>query len=171
MQFISSDTNVWIDFFTIEKTELPFRLPFSYIMYEEAIKDEFCSPPELGKELVSYGLIPVDITIEEFSLAEEYGTKYNKLSKYDRIALAIAKKREIVLLTGDSALRKAADQENVNIMGTLGVLDRLREQERISDTELLASLQGLLDHNGGTVRLPKTEIISRIERITRGKQC
>jgi len=33
-------------------------------MYKEAINDEFCSPPELGKELVSYGLIPVDITID-----------------------------------------------------------------------------------------------------------
>lgn len=165
MQYISSDTNVWIDFFTIKKTELPFRLPFSYIMYEEAIEDEFCSPPELGKELVSYGLIPVDITMEEFSLAEEYGSRYNKLSVYDRIALAIAKNRQIILLTGDGALRKAAKLEGVDIMGTLGVLDRLWEQDMISEAELLASLQGLLDNNGGVVRLPKTEILSRIERL------
>ena len=28
--------------------------------------------------------------VDEFFLAEEYGTRYTKLSKYDRIALAIA---------------------------------------------------------------------------------
>ena len=166
MQFISSDTNVWIDFFTIKKTELPFRLPFSYIMYEEAINDEFRSPPELGKELVSYGLIPVDITIEEFSLAQEYGISYNKLSIYDRIALAIAKNRQIILLTGDGALRKAAKQEGVEIMGTLGVLDRLWDQQRITREELRACLQNLLDNNGGIIRLPREEIVSRIERLT-----
>lgn len=50
---------------------------------------------------------------------------YPKLSIQDRIALAIAKQRNIVLLPGDMALRKAATKEGVSIMGTLGVLGRL----------------------------------------------
>jgi len=45
--------------------------------------------------------VRVDLTIEEFELAEEFGPRYPRLSIYDRIALAIAKSREIVLLTGD----------------------------------------------------------------------
>jgi len=34
MTYISSDTNIWIDFMTIEKLELPFRIPYTFLMYE-----------------------------------------------------------------------------------------------------------------------------------------
>ena len=165
MQYISSDTSVWIDFVTIQKTEIPFRLPYTYIMNRDAVEDEILSPPELGRELLSYGLVPVAITIDEFFLAEQYGINYAKLSRYDRIALAIAKCRQITLLTGDGRLRKAAKQEGVPLMGTLGILDQLWDQHRIGTDELKNCLQGLLDNNGGAVRLPAGEILSRLEMI------
>lgn len=53
MEYVSSDTNVWIDFSIIQKTKLPFRLPYTYIMNKDAITDELLSPPELGQELIS----------------------------------------------------------------------------------------------------------------------
>ena len=68
--------------------------------------------------MLEAGLVGVDITIEEFSLADSWENIYPKLSIQDRIALAIAKQRNIVL-------RKAATKEGVSIMGTLGVLGRL----------------------------------------------
>ena len=143
MEFISSDTNIWIDFVTIQKTELPFRLPYVYIMCQEAIYNELLSPPGLGEKLVHYGLIPVDFTIDEFFLAEQYGKNYIKLSIYDRIALSIAKIRQITLLTGDKALRNAAKQENVSTIGTLGILDKLWEQGYISKNEFMFCLEEL----------------------------
>lgn len=51
MEYVSSDTNIWIDFSVIQKIELPFRLPYTYIMSEDAIADELRSPPELGQEM------------------------------------------------------------------------------------------------------------------------
>ena len=78
MQFISSDTNVWIDFVTIQKLEIPFRLPYTYIMSQYAVDDELLSPLGLGQKLLSYGLLPVTITIDEFLLAEEYGNIGNR---------------------------------------------------------------------------------------------
>ena len=122
MIYISNDTNVWIDFVTIEKLDIPFRLPY---------------------------------------------TSNTKLSIYDRIALAIAKCRNITLLTGDGALRKAAKRENVAIMGTLGLLDQLWDQGRISSDEFESCLQKLLDNNGKAVRLPKDEIQSRLAKLSR----
>lgn len=101
-------------------------------MNEDAITDELLSPPELGKELISYGLKPVGISIEEFELAQSYGEKYIKLSIYDRIALSIAKNRSITLLTGDGALRKASRQEGVQVIGTLGIVDQLLMRNLIS---------------------------------------
>ena len=165
MKLISSDTNVWIDFVTIKKTEIPFRLPYTFIMSRDAVDEELLSPPGLGQELISFGLVPVDITIEEFFLAEQYGYSYKRLSIHDRVALAIAKSRQVTLLTGDRALRKAAQCEGVPFIGTLGILDQLWNQQRITADELKICLQRLLDNNGGTVRLPETEIRLRLEPL------
>ena len=170
MRYISSDTNVWIDFSIIHRLQLPFRLPYTYIMSKEAVDDELLSPPGLGAELKSYGLIPVEITREEFYLAQQYGSIYIRLSTYDRIALAIAKMRSITLLTGDGALRKAAVQEGVAIMGTLGILDQLFTDSYIDAEELRYCLEKLKESNGAAVRLPKDEIDKRLNLLHNGEQ-
>lgn len=166
MEYISSDTNVWIDFFYIQKMELPFRLPYTYIMSEDAIADELISPPELGQELITYGLKPVGISMEEFELAQVYGKKYIKLSIYDRIALSIAKNRNITLLTGDRALRNAGKKEDVQVIGTLGIIDQLIAKDLISTDEYLDCLQKLKQQNGGAIRLPPAEIESRLAKYS-----
>lgn len=163
MTYISSDTSVWIDFITIERIELPFRLPYTYIMNIDAIEDELLSPPGLGQKLIENGLKAVEMTEEEFYLAEDYGSKYTKLSIYDRIALSIAKVRDTTLLTGDKALRHAAAQEDVPVIGTLGILDRLWEREELTRDEFAACLEDLLANNGGKIRLPEKELLIRRE--------
>ena len=165
MDYICSDTNVWIDFSVIGKLELPFRLSYTYLMSRDAVEDELLSPPGLGRELVSNGLVPVEITIDEFLLAETYGTKYRRLSIYDRIALAIAKCRNITLLTGDGALRKAAKQEGVSVTGTLGLLDQLWGQKLMTVEEYQTTLMSLLDVNNGVVRLPEAELELRLSKL------
>ena len=165
MEYISSDTNVWIDFITIQKTELPFRLPYAYLMSRDAVEDELLSPPGISEELLSYGLIPVDITEDEFSLAEGFGVLYLRLSVYDRVALAIAKCRKIVLLTGDRALRQAAKRENVPILGTIALLDKLLQGHFITSEEYCDCLHDWERLNGGTIRLPKDELLARLRRF------
>ena len=165
MQFISSDTSVWIDFSTIKRMQLPFKLPYTYIMSKDAVEEELLSPPGLGLELKGYGLIPVEITIEEFYLAQEYANSYKRLSKHDCTALAIAKERKITLLTGDKALRSAAIKEDVDLIGTLGILDQLYSNGIINDKELKECLEALKKNNGGAVRLPESEIDSRLAML------
>jgi len=165
MDYISSDTNVWIDFSIIGRTELPFLLPYTYIMNSDAIDDEMLSPLGLCDDLVRRGLVRVEITIDEFTLAEEYGQCYPRLSRYDRIAMAIAKYRNITLLTGDGALRKAAMNENITMIGTIGILDQLLCGNLIDEGDYLACLHRLQKHNGKEVRLPKNEISLRINRL------
>ena len=165
MEYVSSDTNVWIDFSTIGRIELPFRLPYTYIMNNDAIDDELLSPSGLRDNLLRCGLVSVELTIEEFSLAESFGISYPQLSIYDRIALAIAKERKIVLLTGDGALRRAAKRENVVILGTIGILNQLIDGEYITEHEYKQCLLELQMHNGYEVRLPRGEIASRLQRL------
>lgn len=165
MQYISSDTNVWIDFSVIKKADIPFRLPYKFIMSRDAIDEEIISPPGLGETLVSFGLVPVEITIDEYYLADQYGSVYKKLSVYDRIALAIAKQRAITLLTGDAALRKAAKKEDVPVIGTLGIIDKLWEMQLITKQEYNYCLLSFLENNGKAIRLPKDELLLRINRL------
>lgn len=165
MEYISSDTNVWLDFATINRLEIPFKLPYTFIMNEDAIEDELLSPKEIRENLVGLGLQAVELTEEEFYLAEEYNVKYAKLSLYDSVALAIAKVRGITLMTGDGPLRKAAEQEKVFVIGTIGVLDRLYEGQYIVQEEYVWCLEELLKNNGQKVRLPEKELQKRVDNV------
>lgn len=122
MKYISSDTNVWLDFAVIGRLDAPFQLLYTYIMNEDAIEDELLSSKGLRENLKKLGLKGVELT-EEFYLAEEYNMRYRKPSLYDCVALTIAKVRGLTLMTGDGPLRKAAMAENVAVVGTIGVLD------------------------------------------------
>lgn len=166
MEFISSDTNVWIDFRVISRINLPFLLPFTYIMYAESMASELLTPVGFHEELVNAGLVGVEITYDEFTLADSWGSIYPRLSVPDRIALAIAKKRNIVLLTGDGALRKAAMRENVSVLGTIGILDKLFEGNYIQQEEYQYCLSELMKHNGAEVRLPSAELRKRLENLS-----
>lgn len=164
MEYISSDTNVWLDFAAIHRLELPFKLPYTYLMHEDAIEDELLSPKELKGTLVGFGLRAVELSEEEFYLAEEYSARYARLSRYDRVALAIAKVRGILLMTGDGSLRKAAERENVKVIGTIGILDQLFDGKYIGEKEYLYCLNALLKNNGQKGRLPEKELKKRIDR-------
>lgn len=162
MEYISSDTNIWLDFMAIDRLELPFRLPYVYLMDNDAIEDELLNPPDIGKELVKMGLQKTELTEAEFFLAEELTDRYAKPSLYDCIALAIAKMRGIILLTGDGPLRKAAKIEGVQVIGTIGILDQLVEGQYIALNEFQYCIKELLKHNGGKVRLPENELKKRL---------
>lgn len=169
MEYISSDTNVWIDFLEIAHLDFPFRLPYVYLMNGETIEDELLNPPELSSKLLRLGLQKTELTEDEFFLAEEFLEKYAKPSIYDCIALAIAKVRGLILLTGDGPLRKAAAKEGVAVMGTLGILDQLRRGKYIKDDEYADCIQKLLEKNGGKIRLPKHELEIRLQQVKKAK--
>ena len=92
--------------------------------------------------------------------------KYKRLSYYDRQALAIAKKRGIPLLIGDMALRKAAKEEGVSLLGSIGILDRLWAQGFVSKEEYAQCLEMYYEMARGVVRLPKQEFKKRIDKLS-----
>lgn len=162
MEYISSDTNIWIDFSTVDALALPFRLRCTYLMSSDALEDEWRSPKGRGTELMSLGLQAVQITTDEFYYADEIHSKNPKLSVYDTFALAIAKFRQIVLLTGDGRLRKTAEAEGVTVRGTLWIFDELLRNRLITENEYKAYMQKLKEQNGKTIRLPAVEIEKRL---------
>ena len=163
MEYISSDTNIWIDFSAVNALELPFRLDCTYLMSRDALEDEWLSPKGRGTELADLGLQTVEITTEEFYYADEIHNQHPKLSVYDTFALAIAKFRGIVLLTGDGRLRKAAAEESVTVRGTLWIFDELLRNGKISEEEYRGFMLELKKQNGSRIRLPEAEIDRRIQ--------
>ena len=89
--FISSDTNIWIDFDEINHTEHPFLLGHEYYISSASFEDELIQSDELRAALLAHGLRLTELTDEEFALASRYRTVYRKLSLYDTFALSIAK--------------------------------------------------------------------------------
>lgn len=162
MEYISSDTNIWIDFQTVDALELPFRLDCTYLMSSDTLNAEWLKPKGRGPRLVQLGLKAVDITTEEFYYADEIQSKNKRLSVYDCLALAIAKFRGIVLLTGDRRLRQTAEKEGVMVHGSLWIFDELLRCERITADEYKHFMLELKKHNGDRIRLPESEIDKRI---------
>ena len=182
---ISSDTNIWLDFSYIRKIEYPFLLDNSYylssIVYHDEIDDSVTFSnsisntkrfAEIRKCVKENKILITDVTAKELKLAIEYENYYRTpkitkaISLQDSIALAIAKERNWILLTGDSGLREAAKIEGVVCHGTLWIYDELINKHLISDDEYLTAMNLLLNAVIDKKRfLPTGEIIKRIEFI------
>lgn len=164
--FISSDTNIWIDFFEIHHLEHPFLLEHKYYLSSAAYHDELIKSEELRTTLVQLGLNRASITEDEFLMAKGFMTAYRRLSLYDCIALAIAKARSWTLLSGDKPLRKAAECEGVECHGIIWIYDELLHQAKISKTEYHEVLLSLrISVQNGRCRLPIEELDYRLELL------
>ena len=164
--FISSDTNIWIDFFEINHPDHPFLLKYEYYLSSAAYDDELIPADDKRTVLEEYGLHLTDLSDDEMELAMEYSAKYKKLSRYDTFALAIAKIRSWALLTGDQPLRKAATHEKVECHGVIWVYDELHRLNKISNENYKEALEALIESvQEGRSRLPIDELIKRLTHI------
>ncbi len=167
MQYISSDTNIWIDFLSIQRLELPFRLAYTFLMSKEVLARELRSPVDLPERLLAAGLEQVELDGPDYWLAMTYRSQYPRLSEADAVALAIAKNRAITLLSGDGALRKAAQKEGVPVRGTIWICDELLQNKCISEEVYVQILLDLKAQQNRGRRLPINEIEMRIQRFQR----
>ena len=166
MECVCSGASIWVDFSKFDALALPFKLSYTYLMNEDAISDDKLSPAGLVNELVMLGLVKVAWTEDEFYIAEDLSLKYNKLSLYDRVAIAIAKYRHIVLLTNEPTTIEAAAEERVPVKGTIDILDELFISKKIDYGKYRQCLVILLSMNGQEVILPENELISRLEKVS-----
>ena len=165
--FISSDTNVWIDFARLKHLDYPFLLDFEYYISSDTFRDELITPDNLRCELDQRGLHLTDVTDAEFMEALRFTSVYKELSQYDAFALAIAKFRHWILLTGDMPLRKAAQKEHVECHGTIWFYDQLRISQKLSSDEYRAAITDLIKAvNSGICRLPLSELEKRLMEQT-----
>lgn len=160
--YISSDTNIWFDFYEIHHLDHPFRLEHEFYISKNAFADELPAAEDIRDDLLRQGLKVIEITDDELAMARVYSGQYRALSVYDAIALSIAKSRNWILLTGDKPLRVAAEKEIVQCHGILWIYDELRGTGKLSDMEYHSAIRDLIEavRNGGR-RLPMDELEKR----------
>ncbi|MGI8603078.1 MAG: hypothetical protein ACR2OZ_08760 [Verrucomicrobiales bacterium] len=122
---------------------------------------------EMGQSipaLVTRGLLHVcHLTAAELiELTAFQARQPRSLSFEDCSVLSLAIQMEAALLTGDADLRRAAENENVEVHGLLWVLDELVDGSQLSSVRAAAILQELL--KSPRARLPEEECNSRLER-------
>ena len=164
--YICSDTNIWIDFSSVNCLELPFRLEHIYLMCSETFEREILTPPDLHDSLLQFGLQTIDLTEDEFQLAHNINLIHKALSLHDSFAFAIAKIRNIPLLTGDKRLRAVAEANKIPVIGTIGILNRLYSYNKASNEELLDCAYSLKNMIGKGVRLPQKYLDEFILKIS-----
>jgi len=155
-----SDTSVLIDLDRAGLLEAVFALPHEFavpdVLYDREMRGEW------GERLLALGLQVVEVSSEGVGNALRYRQIRASLSVADSFALALAKERTWLLLTGDGPLRDLADGENVECHGLLWLLDML-EEAGASDAQVLHDgLAAVAAHP--RCRLPRREITIRLER-------
>lgn len=106
------------------------------------------------------GLQVMEVDGEWVNYAQSLPGQYNhtlpakngpKPTHNDYLALALAKQEECTLLTGDTNLRAVAGKEKVTVMGTIGLLCAMVENQLLSVDEALSALNRMKE---GKRRLP-----------------
>jgi predicted nucleic acid-binding protein len=131
MQLLISDANILIDLEEGELIEYMFDLPYLFSMPDILFVEEL---EENHEYLVDLGLRLDELSGDTVMYSMELVTKYQNASRNDCFALALATQEKCPLLTGDKALRKAAESESVVVMGTIWLVEQMVKQNLFDTT-------------------------------------
>lgn len=152
MLLIISDASVLIDIECGELTSAMFSLPCQFAVPDTLFAEELA---ERHGHLSRLGLISKtmsgDLVAEAYSLHQ----KYIKPSVNDMLALTLAKHEGCQLLTGDKALREAAKEFNVEVHGTIWLVELMLRGEKITIDVAQVAFQQMKDAGS---RLPWAEV-------------
>lgn len=159
MRVLISDANVIIDMEDCGLTALMLKLPYQFLVPDLLYYSEL---EEHHPELLDQGLEVVELSPETMTRAGNLEQQYRKPSINDCFALAAAEQEKCPLITGDGALRKAALSENVEIRGTLWVMEELVVNQLITVDRVSAAFDTLKEQG---CRLPWGEVNKLLERL------
>lgn len=133
-QYYVLDTNTIIDLYFGRILPKIFELPCRFSV-TDFLASEFHEPPynvldELGLQFES-------LSSEEVAEISPIREQYPKTSFYDVSVLILARSRNTVLITGDRALRIAAENNGVDCRGTCWLIDYLAREGLVSYTEAI----------------------------------
>ncbi len=168
MRLLISDANILIDMEAGALMETLFRLPMQFgipdLLYYEEIEEGSPGLEQLGLQIME---VSGDFVKYAAALPRQYNpmlpAKHGaKPSHNDYLALALAKQESCTLLTGDANLRIVASKESVTVMGTIGLLCAMVENQLLTVDDALKALHKMKE---GKRRLPWPDAEKMLEAL------
>lgn len=157
MKLLVSDANIFIDMDVAGIVRLMFQLPEEIavpnVLYEEELREHH-------SDLPGYGLRILDVNEKYMIEAYRLGDVYKSASHNDLLALSLAKQEECSLVSGDAALREAANVENVDVKGTIWLMGKFLDEKLIT-VEKAEEAYEVMKQEGR--RLPWAEVKKQIK--------
>ena len=152
-----ADANVLIDLHVGGLLPEALTRPFQ-LAAPDLIIAEMDDPP--GPALVAQGLVEEALSAAEIGELAHLKAKHPRaLSVMDLAALVLAKRLRVILLTGEKLLRGVAEQEGVEVRGTLWLLDQMIAFDMLGASDAAATLESMLTAGR---RLPVAECEKRL---------
>lgn len=159
IQLLISDANILIDLEEGQILTQIFQLPYEFrvpdILYYEELEAQ-------RGHLSGLGLQIGELTDQSMFDAAQLIQRYHRLSRNDCFALALARQELCPLLTGDQALRRAAEKEQVKTNGTIWVVEQLVTHQIIDKPQAKAAYDRM-KANGR--RLPWTLALRQLDEL------
>lgn len=153
-----TDTNVWIDLRVGNLLDNVFELDARWLIPDLVGHELGTKRKEL---LVEWGLEVRSLTGDEVEAVIRLNETYSAPSRTDMATLVVARAEDGILVTGDGPLRDAAAEEDIEVHGTLWVVDALVDTGTVEPPEAARALQLMM---GADRRLPEDEVNERITK-------
>jgi predicted nucleic acid-binding protein len=157
MIFLVNDANILIDLLKIDLLDTFFQLEYDFQVTDMAFVEIQGKKVSVLSTFHENGrLTKQDFSFEELLQIQLLAMENPFLSIADCSCLYLSKKLSATLLTGDAALRRTAEQNNIAVHGVLWVLDEIVANDLIPEKEAGDKLIRLMDLNP---RLPAGECL------------
>lgn len=164
MRLIVTDANIIIDLAAGDLLETIFLLPeiefhVPDVLYVEELAERHGRLPGLGLKVVSQ---PAEAVAEVQRLRQIY----RRASINDLFALVLARRLGCTLLSGDRALREAAECEGIEFRGTLWLIEALVQGQLIAVDRAEAAYEAMRRDGSW---LPWDEVRAQVRRWRVGR--
>jgi hypothetical protein len=138
MLLLISDANILMDVEAGDLVASMFSLGYQFavpdILYYEELEEQHA-------HLLGMGLQARSLPGESVERVHSLSQLYARPGRIDLFALALAEFEKCPLLTGDAALRQAAEAEQVEVKGTIWLISEMVREQRITVAVARAALQ------------------------------
>jgi hypothetical protein len=160
-RLLISDANIIIDMKAGGLLRLMFRFDATFgvpdLLFEEELRADDPDLPHLGLKLL-------ELHEETVAYADGLIAKYRRLgaSINDLLALALARQEKCPLLTGDLRLRTAAQEEGVEMHGTLWLIEQMVKARTITVRQAEAAYAKMREADR---RLPWNDVDQQLREL------
>lgn len=137
MLLLISDANILMDIEVGDLVAPMFSLGYQFAVPDVLYFDEL---EEQHAHLLDMGLQTMTLSAKSVARVEALSQTYARPGRNDLFALALAEDRQCPLLTGDAALRQAAETEQVEVKGTVWLIAEMVREQRITIAVARAAL-------------------------------